>query len=147
MFKKMVLAFGALVLSTSAFADCSVSIKVGDSLAYDTDAIEVPASCDEVTVTIEHTGTLPAQAMGHNWVRAADTDWESVASAGTASGFEGNFVPAGADRVIASTKLVGGGESDSVTFSTAGMESGSGYTFICSFPGHWSVMRGSFKLV
>ncbi|MEN7341281.1 MAG: azurin [Pseudomonadota bacterium] len=147
MYEKLIVAAAALILSVSAFADCTIAIKVGDSLAFDTSEISVPSTCSEVTVTIEHTGTLPAQAMGHNWVLAADADWEAVASAGTSSGFEGNFFPAGDDRVIAATKLVGGGESDSITFSTSGMDADASYSFFCSFPGHWSVMRGSFKII
>ncbi|MEL6950452.1 MAG: azurin [Pseudomonadota bacterium] len=140
-------AVAALALSPVAFADCTVEIEVGDSLSYNTSAIEVPASCENVTVNIKHTGSLPAAAMGHNWVLAADADWQDIANKGAAAGVAGNFLPTGDDRIIAATKLIGGGETDSITFSTATIDAGGSYTFFCSFPGHWSVMKGSFKLV
>lgn len=140
-------ALGALVLSSAAFAECAVTIEVGDMLAYDTDTIEVPASCETVTLTIKHTGQLPAAAMGHNWVLAADEDWQAVATAGTSAGVEGNYVPADDPRVIAATKLIGGGQSDTITFSTDGIDPGGAYTFFCSFPGHWTLMKGVFRRV
>ncbi|MEM1439712.1 MAG: azurin [Pseudomonadota bacterium] len=143
-----VLAFVAAVLaSPAALGECTVDIEVGDSLSFGTNAIEVPASCESITVNIKHTGTLPAVAMGHNWVLAADADWQDVANAGAASGVEGNFLPADDERIIAATKLVGGGESDSISFSTSGLDAAGSYTFFCSFPGHWSIMKGTFKLV
>ncbi|MEM9172352.1 MAG: azurin [Pseudomonadota bacterium] len=147
MMKKIFAALAVMGLASAAHAECTVDIEVGDSLAFSTGAIEVPASCDNVTVNLKHTGTLPKAAMGHNWVLATDADWEAVATAGMAAGVDGNYLPADDARIIASTKLVGGGESDSITFSTGDMDAGGSYTFFCSFPGHWSVMRGSFKLV
>lgn len=147
MLYRITAAIAAIMLSSTALADCDVSINVGDGLAFDTDAIEVPASCETVTVTISHSGKLPSTAMGHNWVLATDADWQEVAQAGMSAGFEGSFVPEDDERVIAATKLVGGGESDKITFSTKGLKTDGAYTFFCSFPGHWSVMKGSFKLV
>ena len=48
-------------------------------------------------------------------------------------------------RVLATTKLIGGGESSSVTFKTDGL-AGKDLTFFCSFPGHFAMMKGSFKV-
>jgi azurin len=47
-------------------------------------------------------------------------------------------------EVIAHTKLVGGGESDTITF-TAPKEPGA-YPYICSFPGHFALMQGVFTV-
>ncbi|MGL5470158.1 MAG: plastocyanin/azurin family copper-binding protein, partial [Shewanella sp.] len=38
-----------------------------------------------------------------------------------------------------------GGESSSVTFKTDGL-AGKDLTFFCSFPGHFAMMKGSFKV-
>ena len=62
------------------------------------------------------------------------------------AGADAAYVKADDSRVIAHTSLVGGGESTSVTFSTAGMSATEAYQFFCSFPGHWAIMQGSFKL-
>ena len=43
------------------------------------------------------------------------------------------------DEVIVHTKMLGGGESDTITFIAP--ENGF-YTYICSFPGHWGLMKG-----
>jgi azurin len=54
-------------------------------------------------------------------------------------------VPAGDKRVLANTKVVGGGESATVTFSTSILKKGESYMYLCTFPGHNSSMRGVFK--
>ena len=147
MLNKLMLLGAFIIACSYSHAACEVNIEVGDSLAFDTASIEVPIKCEEFTVNLKHTGKLPAAAMGHNWVLATDDDWEAVATAGVKAGVAGNYVPADDKRVIAATKLIGGGESDSITFSTKGMDATASYTFFCSFPGHWSLMKGSFKLV
>ena len=144
---KPVLAVFGLVLSSVAFADCEIDVEVGDSLQFSTPEIEVEASCESVTVNLTHTGQLPAIAMGHNWVLSTDADYEAIAIAGMAAGLEGNYLPADDDRIIAATPIIGGGESTNVSFSIAWLDAGESYTFFCSFPGHWSVMKGNFRIV
>ena len=45
------------------------------------------------------------------------------------------------------TKVIGGGESDSVTFDVSKLAAGQDYTYFCSFPGHFAMMKGTLKLV
>ena len=52
----------------------------------------------------------------------------------------------GDKRVIAHTKLLGGGESDAVTFPVASLKAGEAYTYFCSFPGHSALMKGTLAL-
>ena len=125
---------------------CTLEIEAGDSIAYNINAMSAPASCAEVTVTLTHTGTLPAAAMGHNWVLLAEEDVSAVATAGMNAGLEGNYLPPGDERVIAATKILGGGQSDTVTFSLDALETGRSYTYVCTFPGHWTVMKGTFTV-
>jgi azurin len=73
-------------------------------------------------------------------------DFQTVANAGMAAGAPQNYVPKGDARVIAHTKLVGGGESTSVTFPTSKLKKGGDYTVFCSFPGHWSQMKGKLTV-
>ena len=136
-----------LLLANGAFAACEFDVDVGDSLQFSVSEMEVDASCDSVTVNLQHTGQLPAAAMGHNWVLTTDADFQDVATAGMSAGLESDYVPSGDDRVIAATKIIGGGESTSVTFSIDGLDAAGSYTFFCSFPGHWSIMKGSFRIV
>ena len=133
-------------LSSTAFAKtCQVTIGGNDQMQFDKTSIPVAADCTEVELTLKHTGKLPATAMGHNWVLTKTADFQPVATAGTSAGVANAYVPKGDARVIAATKLVGGGESTTVKFSTSKLTKGGDYTFFCSFPGHWSLMKG--KLV
>ena len=61
------------------------------------------------------------------------------------AGADNNYLPKDDPRVLAHTKLVGGGESTSVTFKTDGL-AGKDLTFFCSFPGHFAMMKGTFKV-
>tara|TARA_B100001059_G_scaffold219989_1_gene241570 strand:- start:1701 stop:2198 length:498 start_codon:yes stop_codon:yes gene_type:complete len=127
--------------------DCELTIEGSDTMQYNVLEMSAPASCAEVTVTLVHTGRLPKEGMGHNWVLTTSADFNDVANAGMREGLSNNYIPAGDARVIAGSDIIGGGDSTSVTFSTSGMSADESYTYFCSFPGHWGMMRGSFKLV
>ena len=133
------------LVANPLFAACEATVTVGDTLTYDTSSIAIGADCAEASITLTHTGKLPKNAMGHNWVLTKTADFDALAPAGVAAGLEGDYVPAGDARVIANTKIVGGGESDTIKFPVANLKGGD-YTFFCSFPGHWAVMKGSFTV-
>ena len=84
--------------------------------------------------------------MGHNWVLVNAADFAAVANAGMSAGLASNYVAAGDKRVLAHTKIVGGGESDSVTFPASILKKGAEYKYLCTFPGHNALMHGVFKL-
>ena len=124
-------------------SDCSTTIEGNDRIQFNVDSINIPASCSEFTITLEHVGQLPVAAMGHNVVVTASADFAGAAAEGLAAGADAGYVKPDDDRVIAHTDMVGGGESTSVTFSTSSLEQGGDYTFFCSFPGHSALMRGT----
>jgi azurin len=137
-----------LLVSTPAAAagdPCKVEITGNDQMQYDKKEIDVPASCKEVTVTLHHAGQLPAAAMGHNWVLVNTPDLTAVANAGMGAGLASDYIQPGDKRVLAHTKVVGGGQTTSVTFSTSALKAGGDYSFLCTFPGHNALMRGKFK--
>lgn len=129
----------------AASGSCSVTIEGNDRIQFNLDTIDVPASCSDFTITLNHTGNLPVAAMGHNVVVVATSDFPGVAADGLTAGADADYIPAGDDRVIAHTDMIGGGQSTSVTFSTSSLEQGGDYTFFCSFPGHSALMRGSLN--
>ena len=49
-------------------------------------------------------------------------------------------------RVIAHTKLIGTGETTSVTFAVAQLKAGEPYVFLCTFAGHSPIMRGTLSV-
>jgi azurin len=136
-------------VSASAFgADkvCKVDIAGNDQMQFDKKEITVAADCTEVEVTLKHTGKLPAAAMGHNWVLTKTADAAGVASDGIGAGFANDHIKKGDTRVIAHTKIVGGGQTTSVKFPMSALKKGEGYTFLCTFPGHSALMKGAFKI-
>jgi len=144
---RVAIAIALLLLANAAHAQCEFEIEVGDALEYSTEAITVGADCEQVTVTLTHTGKLPPAAMGHNWVLAAPGDVQAIASAGMAAGLENDYLPAGDERVLAATGIIGGGESTSVSFSLEDLPGkDESYTFFCSFPGHAAVMKGTLRI-
>lgn len=100
------------------------------------------AACPEFTVHLKHQGQMSASVMGHNVVISAAADKDAIAGAGADAGLEQNFVPASDPRVLAHTKILGGGEADSVRFSTDKFKAGGDYDFYCTYPGHASMMHG-----
>ena len=85
--------------------------------------------------------------MGHNWVLTDTANAQAVGTDGMSAGPANQYVKPNDDRVYASTKIIGGGESTSITFSTEKLKAGGDYTFICSYPGHWAIMKGKFMFV
>ncbi len=127
-------------------ADCSKDIEGNDSMKFNVRSITVPASCTDFTIRLKHVGKLPAMAMGHNVVITKTADMNSVATDGSGAGLAGDYVKAADSRIVAHTKIVGGGESTSVTFLVGSIKSGGPYSFFCSFPGHIMLMKGSISV-
>ena len=127
-------------------APCDAEIEGNDALQFNKSTIAVPQSCKQFTVKLKHTGKLPKAAMGHNWVLTRTADYQGAAADGIPAGLDKQYVKPGDARVIAHTRIVGGGETDSVSFDTAKLKAGEAYTFFCSFPGHSGVMKGALTL-
>jgi azurin len=137
-----------LTAASPAFAQqCEVTIGSTDQMTYLQDQISVSRSCKQFTVTLQHTGRTPAAAMGHNWVLSKASDVQGIATDGIAAGSANSFLKTGDARIIAHTRLIGGGESANVTFNVNELSPDENYTFFCSFPGHSVLMKGQLKLV
>jgi len=124
---------------------CQLEISGSDQMQYDKQVLTVPASCTQVTVTLHHTGKLPREAMGHNWVLVSAADFNAVAAAGTSAGLANDYVQPDDKRVIAHTKTIGGGQTTSITFPTSVLKPGGDYRYLCTYPGHNALMRGTLK--
>ena len=140
---------GAAVLTlggaAAASADpCKISIDSNDMMQFSAHELAVPTECTDVEVTLRHSGKLPAKVMGHDWVLAKDSDVSAIVNAGLAAGPKNGYLPESDRRIIAATRIVGGGESTTVKFSTGALVQGARYVFFCTSPGHSSVMRGAF---
>ncbi|CAN4280523.1 azurin [Pseudoxanthomonas sp. LjRoot125] len=129
-----------------AFAKtCNVAIGSNDAMQFDKQEIRIAADCTQVKLTLRHTGALPAEVMGHNWVLTTTANLEALATAAGKLPASSDHVPKGDARVLAASKVVGGGQSTTFTFSTSVLRKGGDYSFFCSVPGNWTMMKG--KLV
>jgi len=124
---------------------CQLEISGNDQMQYDKQVLTVPASCKQVTVTLHHTGKLPREAMGHNWVLVSAADFNAVVNSGTAAGLVNDYVQPDDKRVLAHTKTIGGGQTTSITFPTSALKPGGDYRYLCTYPGHNALMRGTLK--
>ncbi|MDI3272348.1 MULTISPECIES: azurin [Pseudomonas] len=147
MFAKLV-AVSLLTLASSQLmaAECKVTVDSTDQMSFDTKEISIDKSCKTFTVELKHSGNLPKNVMGHNWVLSKEADMQPIATAGLAAGIEKSYLPEGDARVIAHTKIIGAKETDSVTFDVSKLDAGEKYGFFCSFPGHISMMKGTVVL-
>ena len=112
-----------------------------DRMKYNIEAFSVSAG-SLVKLNFRNVGKMPKTAMGHNVV-FLEAGVDSGAFATAAAAARGNeYIPAQLeDQIIAYTKLLGPGESDSIEF-TAPAANGD-YEFLCSFPAHlFAGMRG-----
>lgn len=120
-----------------------IVIAGDDMIRFDINRFSVSPG-QMVRLTLNHVGSLPAQAMGHNVVilLPGDNAMEFGADVGMAGGSAANeFVPESLrDRVVAFTNMIGGGQSATVEFQ-APTEPGE-YPFLCTFPGHFGQMNG-----
>ena len=130
---------------------CSFDLKGTDTMTFTDVAgkpvpeIVVPASCQDLTINFEHTGKMPKTAMGHNVVIAKAADVRAVATNGIKAGVQGDYLQAGDPKVVAASKMVGGGEKTTVRVPVAKIKEG-GYDFFCSFPGHEIKMHGKLTV-
>lgn len=119
----------------------NLALTGNDLMKFDKTEFKVKAG-QEVTLSLRHIGKGDIKIMGHNFVLLKEgTAIPTFAAAAGAVGQKGDWIPEGGKEVIAHTKMIGGGQSTTVTFKApaAGI-----YDFICSFPGHSGLMKGKF---
>jgi len=120
--------------------EINIILNSDDLMRFDKNILLVQSG-QKITLTLNHIGKMDKSIMGHNFV-LLKKDVDVIAFAEKAVLAKNNeYIPEG-DEVIVYTKLLGGGESDTITFDAP--EKGY-YTYLCTFPGHWGLMKG--KLV
>ena len=140
MFK--LLSYLALVsLAITTHAAQKVTITGNDTMQFDKREFTVKSG-EKVELEFKNIGKLPKIAMGHNLVIlkkgiSSLKFGQKVMNLGASAT---NALPEGSmEDVIAATKLLGPGENETLTFTAP--EPGD-YQFVCSFPGHFAMMRG-----
>jgi len=116
----------------------TVEVQADDKMKFDVTAFEARRG-QKIAITLKNTGTTPKLSMGHNLVvlDRGVTEQNVTKFLDTASTEASrDYVPAGAKEVLAHTKLLGPGETDTVTFNAP--QIAGAYLYVCSFPGHYS---------
>jgi len=116
----------------------NVALEGTDQMTFSVKEIKAKAG-QTINLTLVHNGSMAKNVMGHNFVLLKKgTDVAAFAEAAMDAAAT-DYIPNGGADVIAHTKLIGGGEKDVISFKAP--EAGT-YDYICSFPGHYAMMKG-----
>lgn len=118
----------------------NVVLSGNDLMKFDKDEIIVKAG-QKVKLTLRHIGKLDINVMGHNVVILKNGVIPAEFAAKAATERDNAYIPSDSQDIIAHTELIGGGQVTSIEFDAP--EAGT-YEFLCSFPGHFAMMRGKF---
>ena len=112
----------------------------GEALQFAPAALSATAG-GQVKVTFKN----GSAAQKHNWVlvKGADADAQKVDDEGATAGEAAGYIPTD-PNVVASVKLVNGGETGTTSFAAP---AAGNYIFLCTFPGHYAAgMKGTFTV-
>lgn len=119
----------------SAFA---IAIESNDQMQFNVKELKVPVG-EPVVLTLKNVGKMAKNVMGHNFVLLnKGVDFNDFATKATVAK-ETDYIPEDTSGIIIHTALLGGGESDTIEFTIN--EAGT-YEFLCTFPGHYAMMKG-----
>ncbi|WP_136481623.1 azurin [Cognatitamlana onchidii] len=118
----------------------SIILTSNDAMQFNKKEIKVKAGA-KVTLTLKHVGKMDKSVMGHNFVLLKQGVDLVAFGNKAATKKETDYIPSGTDDIIAHTKLIGGGETAVIEFDAPAKGV---YDFLCSFPGHYALMKGKF---
>ncbi len=117
-----------------------IVITGNDSMQFSQKEITLEAG-KATKITFKHIGNLPKTAMGHNLVILKPGTAVPAFASSCMTAAANDYIPTDAENkkaVVAHTKMLGGGQEDSIEVT---LEAGT-YPFLCSFPGHFALMSG-----
>lgn len=142
-----------LLSAVASFAqDASVAVielkpHPSNPLGYDKTDLTVKAG-QKVKLTLNNTGSIAPQP--HNFILIKPGKDQAVGAQANAmmtdpQAMAKSYIPdASKDDIIAHTKLTMPNTTDTIEF-TAPADAGD-YPYMCSFPGHWLLMKGTMHI-
>ncbi|MCC6422015.1 MAG: Azurin [Phycisphaerales bacterium] len=153
--------FSALVISMALIAGCfksgsedagedpvvrnggvaSIHITGNDDMRYNITSFVVHPG-EKVRITFENVGKMPITTMGHDLViLKLGQDYKNFANEVSAADLQakGEIADSLLDKVIAHTKILGPGESQTIELIAP---SAGTYDYLCTFPTHAVFMHG-----
>ncbi|PIF33672.1 azurin [Flavobacterium sp. 9] len=116
-----------------------IVIEGNDQMQFDKTELHAVAG-KPITLTLKHVGQTPKVAMGHNVVILQEGTDEAAFAAKAITAKDTDYIPASEKAsIVAHTKLLGGGEEDTIEFT---IDKKGTYNFLCTFPGHFAMMKG-----
>lgn len=114
-------------------------IEGNDQMQFNTNELKAVAG-KPIKLTLKHVGKIPKEAMGHNLVILQEGTDQAAFALKANDAKATDYIPESEKAsIIAHTKLIGGGEEDTIEFT---IDKKGSYPFICSFPGHVAMMKG-----
>ena len=107
-------------------------------MSYSQNEIRVPAG-HTIKLTFKN-NAKEGSAMVHNWVLCTEGTMQKVAENGMTHA-DNSYVDPNDKNVLFNTLIIKEGAESSVSFPAP--EKGT-YSFVCTTPGHWSKMNGTF---
>ncbi len=116
-----------------------LTIETNDAMKFNKKELKAKEGIP-IRLVLTHTGKMSKQEMGHNIVfLKAGVDGRNFALKAM-DARETEYIPSTEkDNIIAYSRLIGGGEFAVVEFIAPPKGS---YEFLCSFPGHYNLMKG-----
>ena len=124
-------------------ANDTMKYTIGDKQSGPDAKLTIEAKAGEqLKVVLTNTGTLPKEAMGHNWVLLKVGTDVAAFDAAAAMAKEQDYVPAALkDQIVANIGLLGPRKSGEVVFTVPAPGE---YPFLCTFPAHFQIgMKGT----
>ena len=119
-----------------------ILLLTDDKMKYDKTILNAKAG-QKITLTLKHGGKMSKSMMGHNFVLLKKGVVLSKFAQQAIAAKNNDYIPENTNDVIAYTKMLGGGESDTITFDAPAKGS---YVYVCSFPGHFALMKGILRV-
>src|SRR5699024_8635589 len=126
----------------SAMDTLKITLNSNDKMQFDQNEI-IAWEGQTIELTLHHTGEMPKTSMGHNFVLISDQISLKSYVKKSMKAKENNYVIDDSSLTLASTSMIGGGESTTTTFKAP--QKGE-YDFLCTFQGHYSIMKEKFIL-
>ena len=118
-----------------------LELNSNDRMEYDKTVLHAYEG-QEITLILNHTGNESVNIMGHNFVLLKDDVNIDRFAAAASNARSNDYIPE-RDEFIVHTKMLGGGESDTIVFQAPAKGF---YDYICTYPGHYLMMRGQLAI-
>lgn len=146
LFRNTALLFFTVFSLQTGFSQTKEVVMEGhDNMKFTVTEIKAKAG-ETIKLTLKSISKMSADAMAHNFVLLdKDTDGSAFISDGMSYKDNEYISPNWEDVVLAKTKMLPGGKSETITFKAPASKGK--YEYVCTFPGHYQAGMKGFLIV